>query len=158
MIKDLPPYQKAVYLQAAIMAQMLFVWEFLGMKINLLIAQRRAEAVVVVKFLWVWIAFPVAQISNKRLHADQRVTKYVLRIWGGGANGWPGGGRFKTDFPWEGPDLAVEAQQQQHDEEQDGPQGRQGHHGHSFGVSYEGQAGTCKRNIGGMGERGGDWS
>lgn len=50
------------------------------MKIHLLIAQRRA--VVVVRFLWVWIAFPVAEISSKMLRADQRVTKYVLRIWG----------------------------------------------------------------------------
>lgn len=64
----------------------------------------------------------------------------------------------KTVFSGRNPDLAVEAQEQQHDEEQDGPQGRQGHHGHSFGVSYEGQAGTWKQNIVGMGERGGDWN
>lgn len=73
-------------------------------------------------------------------------------------NGWPDGEQFKNCFLWENPDLAVEAQEQQHDEEQDGPQGRQGHHGHSFGVSYEGQAGTWKQNIVGMGERGGDWN
>lgn len=58
------------------------MWEFTGMKTNPLIAQRRTA--VVVQFLWVWIAFPVTQLSNilKMLHAAQRVAKKALRIWG----------------------------------------------------------------------------
>lgn len=52
----------------------------------------------------------------------------------------------------ENSDLAVEAKEQQHDEEEDGPQGRQRHHGHSFGVSYEGQAGTWERTQRGRGK------
>lgn len=38
--------------------------------------------------------------------------------------------------------LAVEAQKQQHDKEQDGPECWQRHHGHSFRVGNEGQART----------------
>lgn len=53
---------KADHLQSATMALMLFVWEFLGMYINPLIAHWRA--VVVVKLLRVWITFPIAQISR----------------------------------------------------------------------------------------------
>lgn len=52
-------------------------------------------------------------------------------------------------------DLTVQAQKQQHDEEEDGPQGWQRHHGHSFRVSDEGQARTWRENReGGMGRRG----
>lgn len=54
----------------------------------------------------------------------------------------------------ENSDLAVEAKEQQHDEEEDGPQGRQRHHGHSFGVSYEGQAGTWGKTERGRGKGG----
>lgn len=102
------------------------------------------------------------------LHADQRVAKYALRIWGSRCLTAKIAGETtvgltvttrKTIFSGESPDLAVEAQEQQHDEEQDGPQGRQGHHGHSFGVSDEGQAGTWKQNIVGMGGKGsGAWN
>lgn len=103
------------------MALMLFVWEFTGLTLNLLIAQRRA--VVVVKFPWVCITFPVAQITSilKMLHVAQRVTKYALRIRGSrcqaakiAAETTVGldGDQFKNYFLWENPDLAVEAQEQ----------------------------------------------
>lgn len=52
-------------------------------------------------------------------------------------------------------DLAVETQKQQHDEEEDGPEGWQRHHGHSFRVRDEGQARTCREEHKGGGERGG---
>ena len=57
----------------------------------------------------------------------------------------------------ENTDLAVEAQKQQHDKEEDGPEGWHRHHGHSFGVGDEGQARTWKENIKGDGEKGRRW-
>lgn len=63
-------------------------------------------------------------------------------------NGWP----VQNHLELENSDLAVEAKEQQHDEEQDGPQGRQRHHGHSFGISYEGQTGTWGKTERGRGK------
>lgn len=47
--------------------------------------------------------------------------------------------------------LTVEAEQQQHDEEEDCPDCRKRHHGYSLGVSDEGQAGTCRGGVVGWG-------
>lgn len=71
MIKDLPHIKDGSNTPAVVMSSIRFVWEFIRIKINPLIAQRRA--VVVVKFLRVWIAFPVRQISSilKMRHADR---------------------------------------------------------------------------------------
>lgn len=52
-------------------------------------------------------------------------------------------------------DLAVKAQQKQHDEEEDSPQCWQRHHRHSLRVGNEGQARTWKENKEGRGGRGG---
>lgn len=40
--------------------------------------------------------------------------------------------------------LAVEPQEDNHDEEKCGPQSGEGHHAHGAGVSDEGQARTCE--------------
>lgn len=60
---------------------------------------------------------------------------------------------FTAESPGKCTDLAVEAQKQQHDEEEDGPEGWQRHHGHSFWVGDEGQARTWRENRVGMGRR-----
>lgn len=52
------------------------------------------------------------------------------------------------------PDLTVQAQKQQHDEKEDGPQGWQRHHGYSFRVGDEGQARTWRENRKWGGEKG----
>lgn len=45
--------------------------------------------------------------------------------------------------------LTVQAEQQQHDEEENCPDCRKRHHGYSLGVGDEGQAGTCRgRGVG----------
>lgn len=77
-------------------------------------------------------------------------------------------GRQKTINPWdpgsacetilysdfENTNLAVKAQKQQHDKEEDGPEDWHWHHGHSFRVGNESQAGAWKENKVGMGRRG----
>lgn len=51
-----------------------------------------------------------------------------------GSAGWGGGGA----------NLAVQPEEDEHDEEEAGPQLGQGHHGHSLGECDEGQARTCQ--------------
>lgn len=60
----------------------------------------------------------------------------------------------RRQINYENTDLAVEAQKQQHDKEEDGPEGWHRHHGHSFGVGNEGQARTWKENTEGRGGKG----
>lgn len=71
MIKDLPGIKDGSNAPVVVMSSIQFVWEFIRIEMNPLIAQWRA--VVVVKFLWVCIAFPVRQISSilKMRHADR---------------------------------------------------------------------------------------
>lgn len=82
MIKGLPRIKDGSNTPVVVMSSIQFVWEFIRIKINPFIAQWRA--VVVVKFLWVWITFPVRQISSilKMRRGSGAVTEYVLRIWG----------------------------------------------------------------------------
>lgn len=47
--------------------------------------------------------------------------------------------------------LTVEAEQQQHDEEENCPECGERHHGHSLGVGDEGQAWTCRGGAVGSG-------
>lgn len=75
---------------------------------NPLIVLRRPA--VVVKFLWVQITFPGARISSllKMLPADQRLTKYALRILrqqmsnndkqAGETTFWPDGAQIKNSL------------------------------------------------------------
>lgn len=126
------------------------------------------ESNVVVKCLCV-NRFLVCQSSDnlERLETERRDTKCVLRIRSMNSQTL-GGVRLKltgtrpnncsedsfTALHYsKNTDLAVKAQKQQHDEEENGPQGWQWHHGYSFRVGNEGQAGTWKENREGMGRR-----
>lgn len=59
---------------------------------------------------------------------------------GKGTAGWGQGGGG-------GANLAVQPEEDKHDEEEAGPQLGQGHHGHGLGEGDEGQAGACRAHT-----------
>lgn len=63
--------------------------------------------------------------------------------WGQGAGESPG----REHRGWEGANLAVQPEEDKHDEEEAGPQLGQGHHGHGLGEGDEGQARACRAHT-----------